>query len=144
MEKIIIISLAVFSSLYSLLLDAVRYKSSNNPTPQSVADVYDSETYLKWKRYSAEHCKLSIVFTLINCAVTLILLLTNAFAFFASLFPNNYFGQIVSVIILINIVDLILSVPKEYVSNMVIEQKYGFNKTEGNPNFLYNPKCKQH
>ena len=129
MEKIIIISLAVFSSLYSLLLDAVRYKSSNNPTPQSVADVYDSETYLKWKRYSAEHCKLSIVFTLINCAVTLILLLTNAFAFFASLFPNNYFGQIVSVIILINIVDLILSVPKEYVSNMVIEQKYGFNKT---------------
>ena len=35
--------------LYGLFLDIVRYRSARNPIPQNVADVYDTETYLKWK-----------------------------------------------------------------------------------------------
>ena len=35
--------------LYSLFLDLLRYRSSRNPIPENVADVYDRETYLKWR-----------------------------------------------------------------------------------------------
>lgn len=127
--KLIVILLAFVGGIYSLILNIVEHRSANNPTPANLADVYDSETYEKWKKYSAEHSRLSIVSSIVSIIVTVVLLFTNVYASFASLFPNNFFMQIFSVILLETVVGTLVGVIESYVSNMIIEQKYGFNRT---------------
>ena len=48
MMRITILLLALISGIYSVVLEIVRYRSANNPTPANVADVYDAETYRTW------------------------------------------------------------------------------------------------
>ena len=42
--KLIVILIVVLAGLYELMLNIIRYRSANNPTPANVADVYDAET----------------------------------------------------------------------------------------------------
>lgn len=127
--KIIVLVLALLGGLYSLALSIVQRRSANNPTPENLADVYDAETYAKWKRYSAEHSRLAIVSSVVTCVITLALLATDLYAAFASLFPDTLFMQTFSIVLLEAIVGTLVGIVESYISNMVIEQKYGFNRT---------------
>lgn len=129
MIKFVVILLAVLGNAYSIFLKVLRYRSANNPVPANVADIYDAETYQRWKRYSAEHCKIDIGFGIASFAVTLVLLLTNAYAAFASWFPGGKYAQLFAVILLMLIVDTVLDIPKSYMQTMIIEEKYGFNRS---------------
>ena len=127
--KIAIILLAAVGILYNLVLAIVQRRSAGNPTPQSVSDVYDAETYQKWKSYSRERSVLSITFTCVTGVITLGLLTTNAYAAFASLFPSGVFMQLLAVILLEMAVSTVVGIVRGYISDMIIEQKYGFNRT---------------
>lgn len=127
--KLGIILFAVLGSLYTLALNLVKYRSANNPTPANVADVYDAESYKKWKAYSAEHSRLAIASTVATCVITVILLCTNAYADFAALFPAGFFWQMFAVILLETAVGTVVEIAKSYVATMVIEEKYGFNRS---------------
>ena len=118
--------IVVLSSAYSIMLNVVKYRSANNAIPECVADVYDEQTYLKWKQYSAERCRLDFVFEIISGVVLLGMLIFNAYALFANLLPGIAF---LAVIILETAVSAVISGVKSYISNMVIEQKYGFNRS---------------
>ena len=128
--KILALVLLTVVNAYKMLLLFVQYRSAGNPTPANVADVYDAETYLRWKNYNAEHCRLSMVSTVISYVLLLVLLLTNAHAWFAAFFPDTGFMQMAAVILLQTGVDAVVSVVISYVDTMVIEQKYGFNRTK--------------
>ncbi len=127
--KILVLILQAIYCIYGLVLSFVELRSAGNPTPENVSDIYDAETYAKWKRYSGEHCRLRLVFGAVTMAVTLALLGFNVYSAFASLFPKSIFMQMLSVILLTVGVDFIIEIPQSYISNMVIEQKYGFNRT---------------
>ena len=127
--KLSVILIVVVCTLYNLILDVVRYRSANNPTPENLNDVYDSETYEKWKKYSAENCKLSIASTLVTSSVVVIMLAFNLHSAFASLFPKDRFMQLLSVILLEAAVDAVVGTVFAYISTMKIEEKYGFNRS---------------
>ncbi len=127
--KILIVTLAFIGCLYNLMLKAVELGSTGNPTPENVSDIYDAETYQKWKKYSAEHCRLNIIFGIIGAAVTICLLIFNIYSAFASLFPAGMFWQLFAVVLLEVAVGFLLGIPQSYISTMVIEQKYGFNRS---------------
>jgi STE24 endopeptidase len=127
--RLIIIILFSVIGVYQLVLNVVKYLSANNPTPENLTDVYDAETYTRWKQYSAEHCKLSILSGVISCIVSIALLFTNLFSLFASLFPKNDFMQLFAVILLEVIVSTVISCIFSYISTMKIEEKYGFNRS---------------
>ena len=127
--KLIVIIIVALAGLYELALNIVKYRSANNPTPQNVADVYDAETYKTWKKYSAEHCRLDIITSVLSCIITIALFATNAYSAFASLFPSGDVMQLLSVVLIAVGVDFVIGLVKSYISNMKIEQKYGFNKT---------------
>ena len=127
--KLAILILAAIGILYNLVLAIVQLRSAGNPTPKSVSDVYDAETYQKWKAYSREKSVLSITFTCITGAITLALLALGVHAAFASLFPAGVFMQLLSVILLETAISAVVSAVRGYVSDMIIEQKYGFNRT---------------
>jgi STE24 endopeptidase len=58
-----------------------------------------------------------------------VLLLTNAYSAFASLFPNVFFWQLFAVILLELTVGTVVDVIRSYIAVMVIEEKYGFNRS---------------
>lgn len=127
--KIILIALLAIGHAYRLILNVVQFRSANNPTPQNVADVYDAETYTKWKSYNAEKSRLEIASTILSFAVMLVLLLTGAYPAAASLLSANIYTQMLAVLVFDAVVSTVINIGFKYVETMVIEQKYGFNRT---------------
>lgn len=127
--KISVMILAALGSLYTIFLNVVRRRSANNPTPANVADVYDAETYAKWKEYGAEHSRVELIFSILTGVITLAMLFTNVYAAFASLFGASVFAQLLAVVILETVVGFVVDIPRSYIAIMVIEQKYGFNRS---------------
>jgi STE24 endopeptidase len=127
--KLFVLLLVVLEHGYRLVLNFVQRKSAANPIPANVADVYDAETYTRWRNYHAEHCGHSMISTAVSFAVTLALLLTDAYAAVANWFPADGFMQLLAVVLTNTIVYAVVNVGLVYYSTMVIEQKYGFNRT---------------
>ncbi len=127
--RLIVVALLVLSSLYRFVLNILQFRSAKNPIPASVTDVYDEEAYLKWRRYNADKCRLGIVSTAVMFVCQLILLVTNAYSAFASLFSSDIYVQLIAVILLDTAVSTVVSVVFDYYETMVIEEKYSFNRS---------------
>ena len=125
-----LIAIIVFSLtyVYKLALSLISLRSEKNPIPENVSDVYDTETYEKWRAYHSEKIRFDIVSEAFSFVIMLALLISNAFAWFATLFPDNLFMQTFSVVLLLSITSL-ASIPFAWHDTMKIEQKYGFNKS---------------
>ena len=125
---VVVILWAVY--LYGLFLDIVRYRSARNPIPQNVADVYDRDTYLKWKAYHGEKVRFGIFSSAAGFVIDLVLILTDAYAAFARLFPDQVWWQLFAVMLLSALATLPL-IPFSWYDTMHIEERYGFNRTSG-------------
>lgn len=127
--KLLVIFLSLIGIGYSVILNLFNRKSAQNPIPDSVKDVYDDESYSKWRLYKAEHSRHDLVSSLVTGALNLLLLSTNVYALFASIFPGDTTWQTMAVVLLDTIVSTLVSIGFSYHATMVIEQKYGFNKS---------------
>ena len=126
--KIIAICLVSVSFLFNLFLSFLSFKARNNPIPVDVEDVYDKETYLKWKKYKVEYLVLDLVFSFVSFGITLALLLSNLLSLSVQNITNIYTASIVVVAIYLGI-NFVVGMVKEYIATMKIEQKYDFNKS---------------
>lgn len=127
--KLLILVLLALGTIYRLALNIVQYRSANNPIPENVADIYDAETYAKWRQYCAENCRLSILSTVLSFVLSLVLLCTNAHAAFAALFGTHVFMQLLVVVLLEEVLFTLIGIGIDYYRTMVIEEKYGFNRS---------------
>ena len=122
---VIVIFIVIY--LYNLLLSFIHMRSAGNPVPANVADVYDEDTYRKWRAYHAEKSRFSMQTSTVSFVIDLVLLACNLYAAFAKLFPDTLFMQMFAVLLLPALVS-VLMIPFSWHNTMVIEQKYGFNK----------------
>ena len=127
--KLLVILLFVLGFVYRMLLQLVSYRSANNPTPENVKDVYDADTYLTWKKYSADKHRLNMISTAVSFAVMLVILLTNFNALVSGIFGKNVYLSMIAVLLIQTLVESIVNVFFNYRETMVIEQKYGFNRS---------------
>ena len=128
----IIIGILVVSFLIDKWLDALNARHFNDPLPQEINDVYDADAYEKSQRYKKEKYRFGVITATISFVATLIFLFLDGFALvdaWARMFTDQpilvaliFFG------ILLFASDL-LSTPFSYYHTFVIEEKYGFNKT---------------
>ncbi|MBO4627286.1 MAG: M48 family metallopeptidase [Lachnospiraceae bacterium] len=132
--KILAIALLCIVFLYRLLVTLLKLRSTRNPIPANVADIYDAATYEKWCSYRVEKCRLSILDSLVSLAVDIALIATDAYAAFAGLFRNTVFWQLFAVLLL-STLTAIVTMPFAYYDTMKIEARYGFNRTK-NGTFL--------
>ena len=128
--KVIAVLILMVVYLYGLFLDVLRYRSAHNPVPKNVADVYDADTYLKWKAYHGEKVRFGILTAAVSFVIDLVLILTDAYAAFARLFPDQVWWQLFAVMLLSALATLPL-IPFSWYDTMHIEEKYGFNRTSG-------------
>ena len=124
-----VIALAAFALVYvyQMLLQWIDMRSEKNPIPANVRDVYDAETYQKWRSYHAEKSRFGMLRGTVSFVIELALLACSAHAAFARLFPEGHFPQLFAVVLLMSLVDVLL-IPFEYYDTMHIEEKYGFNR----------------
>lgn len=128
--KILSLALIALTSAYSLILMYVEKKSFLNPTPENVKDVYDAETYGKWRAYSAEKHRLDLIRGLAGFAVTFLFIAFDVYKWPAGLF-KGVFAAALAVTIFDVLTDTLYGLPFSYADDMKIEQKYGFNRTTG-------------
>lgn len=126
--KWIAVILMIVIYLYRMMISVLSLLSEKNPIPENVSDVYDKETYLKWREYHAETNRFGMISFSVSMFVSVMLLVFNVYAVFANLFPDGVFLQTFSVILVSSLVSLI-DIPFSWYDTMVIEEKYGFNKT---------------
>ena len=126
--KILVLLIFAFSFLWKTGLILLKARSARNPIPENVKDVYDEETYQKWKAYQGERVRFSLVTEAVTFVIELILLAFNLHAAFAKLFPENWWMQMFAVTLLEAIAGLPM-IPFSYYSTMHIEEKYGFNRS---------------
>ncbi len=126
--KILVIAVFVLVYLYNLLLALIHLRSADNPVPDNVRDVYDAETYRKKRAYHTEKVKLGIFQASVSFLIDLALFCLNLHAAFASLFGKQPVTQIFAVLLLYALAELMLT-PFAWHETMVIEEKYGFNKS---------------
>lgn len=129
MYKLIFIIIFSCYIIYNLIVDVINLKSLKNPIPEKLNDIYDSETYLKWKKYKLDNAVISIIFSNIELILVLILFIFNVHSKIENLFSNNVYITSLTVISFYILIDFILSTISSYIYTMIIEEKYGFNKT---------------
>ena len=100
----------------------------NNPIPNEFSDIYDQDTYLKWKQYKAEHVILNIVQSSISFVITFVLIITDTYFYIAGSIENPYVSTIVVLSVYIG-ASTVIGFIFNYIGTMKIEEKYGFNKT---------------
>ena len=127
--KTLALILLTLISIYKLILNAIEKKSFANTIPDSVSDIYDKETYLKWRSYAAEKQKWSLLSGIASFIILFVLILTNAFAGFAALFGKNVYLCSCAVTLLSVLCELPIDCVFGYIDTMIVEQKYGFNNT---------------
>ncbi|MCR5824116.1 MAG: M48 family metallopeptidase [Lachnospiraceae bacterium] len=126
--KAVIIFIFLLVEMYRLFLSILNLRSEKNPIPENVADVYDKETYEKWRAYHAEKTAFGVIGSTVSFLVSILLLVFNAYAGFARLFPEELFWQTFAVVLLASLTAL-ADIPFTWHDTMVIEQRYGFNKS---------------
>ncbi|MBO4410417.1 MAG: M48 family metallopeptidase [Spirochaetales bacterium] len=127
-KHIVVLSILVVY-FYDLILAIMREFSSRNPIPENVSDVYDGPTYAKWRAYHEEKVRHRIWILTAGFLVEHTLIELNVYHAFSTLFPENEFLQMFSVLLLLSASELLM-IPFTYYDTMVIEGKYGFNKTK--------------
>ncbi len=125
--KPLILVIITIVYLYNLLLTVIHMKSAKNPIPENVTDVYDEETYRKWRSYHADKSRFAIITSTVSFVIDFLLLALNVYSMFAELFPETLFMQMFAVVLL-SALSSLLMIPFSWYHTMVIEEKYGFNK----------------
>lgn len=130
MTKIICLICFSVYIIYSMIMDYIDYSSFKRPIPDKVKDIYDEETYKNWKKYKKEKARVSFIIDIVQIAIIFLLFIFNVFSLIANKVPNNVYLQSLVVIGLFLGITLVFSFITDYINTMIIEEKYGFNKTK--------------
>ncbi len=135
----IIVGIIIFDYLLERFLDYLNSTYYSNELPKELQGIYDEEKYKKAQEYEKSTTKFSTVTSTFNLFLMLIMLFTGGFAYideFARQYTQN---PILMALMFFGIIGLgadILSTPFSLYSTFVIEEKFGFNKTNLKTYFL--------
>lgn len=129
---IIIISITVVSYLADQILDYINLKSQRTDIPKEVEAFYEREKYLKSLAYHRERTRFSFLTSAISFLLSLGMLLAGGFGWLDGVLRPYFDNSILLALAFFAVLMLasdILTLPFQWYSTFVIEEKYGFNKT---------------
>ena len=129
----IFIALVIFNFLFTTVLDYLNDKNWKDEIPDDLKDFYDPGTYLKAKRYKIERGRLTSVSSFLNLIFTLLMLYFYGYGFisdYAISLSDSVIVQSSVFFMIFYLITYILGIPFSYYSTFVVEEKFGFNKTD--------------
>ena len=128
----IIIAFIIISFVIDQVLDWLNAKHFDDPIPQELADVYDTETYRKSQDYKKVNAKFSTLTSSFMLVITLLFFALDGFAFIDQIARSMSDNEIIVGLIFFGIIMLgsdILTTPFSYYKTFIIEERFGFNKS---------------
>ena len=129
----IFIALVIFNFLFTTVLDYLNDKNWKDEIPDDLKDFYDPGTYLKAKRYKIERGRLTSISSFLNLIFTLLMLYFYGYGFisdYAISLSDSVIVQSSVFFMIFYLITYILGIPFSYYSTFVVEEKFGFNKTD--------------
>lgn len=129
---LIIISITVVSYVFDQILDYVNLKSQRTDIPKEIEAFYEKEKYLRSLAYHKDLSKFSFITSAFSFALSLVMLLSGAFGWIDSWLRPHFENEIFLALAFFGVLMLasdILTIPFQWYSTFVIEERYGFNKT---------------
>ena len=128
----IIIAFIILSFVIDQVLDWLNAKHFDDPIPQELEDVYDTETYRKSQDYKKVNAKFSTLTSSFMLVITLLFFALDGFAFVDQIARSISDNEIIVGLIFFGIIMLgsdILTTPFSYYKTFIIEERFGFNKS---------------
>ena len=113
MFKIIALVLIGIIFLFTLFINVRSYLARKRPIPEEIKDVYDEETYRKWKAYSADKILVKMIVSIVSTIVTIPLIVADVFALASKNIDNHYFSTLIVLAIYVGI-SLIIALVGDY------------------------------
>ena len=129
----IFIILVTFNFLFTTVLEYLNDKNWKDDIPDNLKDFYDPAGYTKAKNYKLERGKISSLSSIISFVFSLAMLNYFGYGFlsdFSVSFSDSVIVQSTIFFMILYFFNFIIGIPFSYYSTFVIEEKYGFNKTD--------------
>ncbi|MBU1093733.1 MAG: M48 family metallopeptidase [Firmicutes bacterium] len=128
----LIVGLIIVMFALDLIVSLLNYNNRNKPIPENVKDIYDEEKYSKWLSYTMETMRFGLITKVFDTLLILGLLIFGVFGAI-EVWTNSWFLsptlRTLSFLGLIVVGLSITNMPFNYYATFVIEEKFGFNKT---------------
>ncbi|WP_297690827.1 M48 family metallopeptidase [uncultured Eudoraea sp.] len=127
-----IIVIIVLQFLMEALVDYLNSRKFQDPIPEELQDVYDSEEYLRSQAYKKDNYRFGVLSSSFSIILTLGFLIFGGFEWVDQIARNYTDNPILMALIFFGIIMLgsdIVTTPFAYYQTFVIEEKYGFNKS---------------
>jgi STE24 endopeptidase len=124
----IILGISLISYLFDQTLDYLNLKALKPEVPAEIQDFYDTEKYYKSIAYQKEQSRFSFISSAFSFILSFGMLLFGGFGFIDSWLRPFIENQIILALVffgVIMIVSDIISIPFQWYSTFVIEEKYG-------------------
>ena len=128
----VILGISIISYLFDQVLDYVNLKVQRKDIPAEVEGFYNKEQYQKSLDYQKDQARFSFITAGFSFLLSLGMLVFGGFGWLDALLRPFFSSEIILALVFfgtIMIVSDILTIPFQWYSTFVIEEKYGFNKT---------------
>jgi STE24 endopeptidase len=128
----IIIGIIIVNFIKDKILDAINAKHYDDPIPEELKDVYDTDEYQKSQVYKATNYRFGIWTSLFSLVLTLAFLFFDGFEYVDNIARSYSDKPIIVGLIFFGIIMIasdIITTPFGYYKIFVIEENFGFNKT---------------
>lgn len=129
---LLILSIVIVSYIFDQVLDYLNLRALRKDIPNEIKDFYDAEKYQKSLDYQKEQSRFSFLSSGISFLISASMLALGGFGWLDGFLRPMISSPIFLALAffgVIMIVSDIISLPMQWYSTFVIEEKYGFNKT---------------
>lgn len=128
----IIVAIITVQYLIDLVLDSLNAKTFNSRIPEELDDVFDGHEYEKSQAYQKANYNFSLLSDAFSFILTLTFLLFGGFEWIDGIVRQVSVHPVVMALLFFGIIILgssLVSIPFSYYQTFVIEERFGFNKT---------------
>jgi STE24 endopeptidase len=128
----VILGISIISYLFDQILDYINLKAQRKDIPAEVEGFYNHEKYQKSLDYHKDKTRFSFITSGFSFLLSLGMLMLGGFGWLDGLLRPFFTNEIILALVFfgtIMIVSDIITIPFQWYSTFVIEEKYGFNKT---------------
>jgi len=127
-----ILAIVTVSFIFDQLLDYINLTYQRTDIPDEIAVFYDRAKYVKSLNYHAELTRFSFLSSSFSFVLSFLMLFFGGFGWLDMLLRSYIHDQIPLALAFFGILIIasdVLTIPFQWYSTFVIEEKYGFNKT---------------
>lgn len=129
---LLIIGIVVVSYLFSQFLEYINLRAQRKDIPDEIASFYDKGNYLKSLDYHRQQTYFSFITSAFSLCLSLLMLVLGGFGWLDGFLRNYIHSEIPLALAffgLLAVASDLITIPFQWHSVFVIEEKYGFNKT---------------